>query len=227
MQQLTHSMVKTEKNMAEDIAIVGAGGFGREISLLIDLINKNTVKFNKVGFYDDGIPAGTKFGDLQVLGKVDELNRIKSHLNVVVAISNPEIKKSINQRLTNKLLIYPNIIHPELKLNEGRNKIGIGNIFTEGFIMTCDITIGNFNIFNTRVSLGHDVKIGNFNVFNPNTQISGDVTIMDANLFGVNSCVLQGMSIGSCNMLGAYSLLTRRIRNGKKYFGIPSKLMRE
>ncbi len=186
-----------------------------------------TRKFNKVGFYDDGISAGTKIGDLEVLGKVDELNLTKSPLNVVIAIANPGNIKSISQILTNKLLIYPNIIHPQLKLNEGRNKIGIGNIITEGFIMTCDITIGNFNIFNTRVSLGHDVKIGNFNVFNPNTQISGDVTISDANFFGVNSCVLQGVSIGNWNMLGACSLLTRRITDGKKHFGIPSKLMKK
>lgn len=213
--------------MTEDIAIVGAGGFGREISNLIDLINRDTRKFNKVGFYDDGIPAGKKVGDLEVLGKVDDLNLTKSPLNVVIAIANPGNIKSINQILTNKLLIYPNIIHPQLKLNEGRNKIGIGNIFTEGFIFTCDITIGNFNIFNTRVSLGHDVKIGNFNVFNPNTQISGEVTILDANFFGVNSCVLQGVSIGNWNMLGACSLLTRRIRDGQKHFGIPSKLMKK
>jgi sugar O-acyltransferase (sialic acid O-acetyltransferase NeuD family) len=213
--------------MAEDIAIVGAGGFGREISTLIDLINRDARKFNKVGFYDDGISAGKKIGDLEVLGKVDELNLTKSPLNVVIAIANPWNLKAINQILTNKLLIYPNIIHPQLKLNGGRNKIGIGNIFTEGFILTCDITIGNFNIFNTRVSLGHDVKIGNFNVFNPNTQISGEVTISDANFFGVNSCVLQGVSIGNWNMLGACSLLTRRIRDGQKHFGIPSKSMKK
>ena len=213
--------------MAEDIAIVGAGGFGREISNLIDLINRDTGKFNKVGFYDDGISAGTKISDLEVLGKVDDLNLTKLPLNVVIAIANPRDIKSVSQILTNSLLIYPNIIHPQLKLNEGRNKIGIGNIFTEGFILTCDITIGNFNIFNTRVSLGHDVKIGNFNVFNPNTQISGEVTISDANFFGVNSCVLQGVSIGNCNMLGACSLLTRTIRDGKKHFGIPSKLMKK
>ncbi len=30
--------------MAEDIAIVGAGGFGREISTLIDLINRDDQK---------------------------------------------------------------------------------------------------------------------------------------------------------------------------------------
>ncbi len=210
--------------MVENIAIVGAGGFGREVSLLIDLINKVSPLFHKIGFYDDGITTGKKVADLKVLGKVEELNNSKTNLSVIVAIGNPEILKSITMRLTNKFLFYPNIIFPGLKINEGRNQIGYGNIFTEGFISTCDISIGNFNVFNTRVSIGHDVKIGSFNVFNPNTQISGEVSISDANFFGVNSCVLQGVAIGSNNLLGSCSLLTRRIKDGKKYFGVPAKL---
>lgn len=211
----------------ENIAIIGAGGFGREVSLMIDLINKSGKLFNKIGFYDDGIEAGTKVRDLCVLGKVDDLNTISYPLNVVVAIGNPEIQKSIHQRLNNRLLQFPNIIHPKVTLENARNTMGYGNIIAEGFLMTCDIQIGNFNIFNTGAALGHDVKIGNFNVFNPNTQISGEVTIHEANFFGVNSCVLQGITIGSDNMLGACSLLTRNIRDGKKYFGIPAKLMKE
>jgi sugar O-acyltransferase (sialic acid O-acetyltransferase NeuD family) len=213
--------------MIEDIAIIGAGGFGREISLMIDLINLNSKKYNKIGFYDDGIPIGTNVGDLKVLGHIDDLNLVEKRLNLVVAIGNSKIQMLIHKKLKNELLIYPNLIHPGLNLSEGRNKIGIGNVFSEGFIMTCDVEIGNFNVFNKCTLLGHDVKIGNFNIFNPNTQISGEVTINDANFFGVNSCVLQGISIGSENMLGAFSLLTHRIQNCRKYFGVPAKIMKE
>jgi sugar O-acyltransferase (sialic acid O-acetyltransferase NeuD family) len=220
-------MVEIEKNMQiEDIAIVGAGGFGREVSLMIDLINNNCKLFNKVGFYDDGIDVGTIIRDLPILGKVDDLNAVNYPLNVVIAIGNPKILKCINLRLNNSLLKFPNIIHPKVVLENARNSIGYGNIIAEGFLMTCDIKIGNFNIFNMHVALGHDVKIGDFNVFNPNSQISGEVTIRNANFFGVNSCVLQRVSIGNDNMLGACSLLTRKIRDGKKYFGIPATLMK-
>ena len=211
----------------EDLAIIGAGGFGREVSLMIDLINKKDKLFNKVGFYDDGINAGTVISDLPVVGKVEDLNLINHPLNVVVSIGNPEVQKNINNRLANGFLKFPNIIHPKVILENTRNTIGYGNIIAEGFLLTCDISIGNFNIFNTRVTLGHDVKIGNFNVFNPNVQISGEVTIKDANFFGVNSCVLQRIRIGNNNMLGACSLLSRNIRDGKKYFGIPASLMKD
>ena len=36
-----------------DIAILGAGGFGREIACLIDKINQNKPQWNLIGFFDD------------------------------------------------------------------------------------------------------------------------------------------------------------------------------
>lgn len=43
----------------KDIAIYGAGGFGREVACLIERINKarETPIWNFIGFFDDGIPS--------------------------------------------------------------------------------------------------------------------------------------------------------------------------
>lgn len=206
----------------EDIAIVGAGGFGKEVSLMIDIINGRNLLYKKVGFLDDNVPVGTIVGDLMVIDKIEALNNIRSPLNIVVAIGNPQIQKKINTQLSNKCLKFPNIIVPEVIFGKNRNLIGVGNIIAPGFILTCDISIGNYNIFNTGVAVGHDVTIGDFNIFNPNTQISGDVKIKDGNFFGVNACILQGIKIGSNNIIGAYSLLTRNVKDNNRYFGIPA-----
>ena len=45
-----------------DIAIFGVGGFGREVLALIKDINKVTPTWNIVGFFDDGYPIGTVYG---------------------------------------------------------------------------------------------------------------------------------------------------------------------
>ncbi len=37
----------------KDIAIYGAGGFGREVACLIHIINKKTPQWNLIGFFDD------------------------------------------------------------------------------------------------------------------------------------------------------------------------------
>lgn len=40
------------KNM-KDIAIYGAGGFGREVACLLNAINANDAIWNLIGFFDD------------------------------------------------------------------------------------------------------------------------------------------------------------------------------
>jgi sugar O-acyltransferase (sialic acid O-acetyltransferase NeuD family) len=218
-------MAIINNEMIKDIAIIGAGGLGREISLLIDEINHKNKIFNKIGFYDDNIEPGTVIGDLKVLGPVTSLNSIREKLDIVIAIGNPGIIKSIVDRLNIEMINFPNIIHPDILMVNNRSEIGKGNVFCKGFKMTCDIHIGSYNIFNINVILGHDVRVGNFNVFNPGVAISGEVSISDSNLFGVHSCVLQGIKIGSENILGACSLLTRRIGNGRSYFGTPAQMI--
>ena len=38
----------------KNIAIYGAGGFGREVACLLNIINEKEPTWNLVGFFDDG-----------------------------------------------------------------------------------------------------------------------------------------------------------------------------
>ncbi len=55
------------------IAIIGAGGFGREVKMLIDQINHIEKKYEFIGFYDDNIPIDSEVNGFKILGTVDEL----------------------------------------------------------------------------------------------------------------------------------------------------------
>jgi NADH/NAD ratio-sensing transcriptional regulator Rex len=57
----------------KDIAIVGAGGLGKEIAVLIHQINQEELTWNVIGFYDDAVPIGNKVAGHLVLGKISEL----------------------------------------------------------------------------------------------------------------------------------------------------------
>ena len=45
--------------MVENISIIGAGGFGREVKQLIDEINVEKKIWNIEGFFDSGLKPGT------------------------------------------------------------------------------------------------------------------------------------------------------------------------
>jgi len=58
----------------KNIAIIGAGGFARELLILIQHVNNHEKRWNFVGFYDDNIAKGTIISGFKILGSIDEIN---------------------------------------------------------------------------------------------------------------------------------------------------------
>lgn len=211
----------------KDIAIFGAGGFGKEVACLIKKINESHSEpiWNLIGFFDDGKKIGDKVSHFgEVLGGLTELNKYSKELSIVIAVGNPSIVKNIFEKIDNELISFPNIIHPGVFFSdEDTFNIGKGNILQGGCAFSCDVGIGDFNIFNGSVVLGHDVKVGNFNTFMPAVRISGEVSVGNRNFFGVASIVLQQIKIGENIRLGAGSVLMRKPKDGTLYIGNPAK----
>lgn len=207
----------------KDIAIYGAGGFGREIACLLNAINKEQPTWNLIGFFDDGMPkgAGNKYGP--ILGGINELNSWEKDLNVIFSIASPNILQSIVSKVNNKNIHFPNIAAPNVNfLDDETLKIGQGNLFFFGTRISCGVTIGDFNLMNGFVSLGHDVSLGNFNVLGPMVRLSGNCAVGDLNFFGVQSIVLQGLKIGNKTRIGANSVIIRNTKDENLYLGNPA-----
>lgn len=209
----------------EDLAIIGAGGLGREVLLIINKINKQRKRWNVVGFFDDNLEVNGPGNTLKLnyLGNIGELNACDRSISVVIAVGNPLAIFDIQTRISNTKISYPNIISNDSIFDEDSLHLGRGNIIAPGCIFTDNIKIGDYNLFNNNTCVGHDVSIGHFNVFNPGTTISGSVTIGDRNFFGLNSSIIQGKTIGSFNKIGAATLMTRNIKDSESFFGIPGK----
>lgn len=210
----------------KDIAIYGAGGFGREIACLLRQINELKPLWNMIGFFDDGDQVGSnRYG--KVLGDLKRLNTWKEPLSVVLAIATPSHLENLALKIINPLIEFPNIIAPNVNIfDKNTFTIGKGNLIFFGCRLSCDVSIGDFNLFNGAVSLGHDVKLGNFNVLQPSTRISGDCRVVDKNFFGVQSIVLQGVKIGNNTRIGALSVVMRNTKDDSLYFGNPAKKMK-
>lgn len=210
----------------KDIAIFGAGGFGKEVACLIKRINEKEPTWNLVGFFDDNPELKGKMIShfAPCLGGMNELNKYPSELSVVMALGNSHVVKLLVEKIENKHICFPNLIDTSFYLVDPETfAIGKGNIIQGPGCVTCDVTIGDFNVFNGSVVVGHDVKIGSFNTFMPATRISGEVTIGELNFFGVSSIVLQQLKIGNNVRVGAGSVLMTKPKDGNLYIGVPAK----
>ncbi len=212
----------------KDIAIYGAGGFGREVACLIRIINDKRPQWNLIGFFDDDTKLkDTKNEYGKVIGGVEELNNYNQPLAITIAIGSPKTVAKIVSNIHNKNIEFPNIISPDIVyLDENNISIGIGNIIGMRSSISCNVTIGNFNIFNGAISVGHDTSIGDYNSFMTNTIIAGEVKIGDFNYFGAGSVVLQRITIGNDTVVGANSLILYKTKNGGTYIGNPATIFK-
>jgi len=209
----------------KEIAIYGAGGFGREVACVIEKINIENPIWKIIGFFDDGVEknkAISHFG--YVLGGINELEKWNKPLAIVFAIGSPNIIKKIVEKINNPNIEFPNIIHPEVAFADLQTfNIGKGNVVVRGCTFSCDVTVGDFNQFNSISALAHDVKVGCYNVFMPLSRISGGAQIGNLNFFGIGAIILQNIKIGSNTRIGAGSLVITKTKDGFLYMGNPAK----
>lgn len=211
----------------KDIAIFGAGGFGREVACLIKRINESLdePRWNFIGFFDDNEALkGTQNEYGSVIGGRKELNEYEGNLSIAIGIGSPSAVKAIVCNITNPNVEYPNLLDPTVQIADENNyELGKGNVFCSNCIISIAVKVGDFNSFNNNTVLGHDDVVGNFNSFMPNVNISGGVKIGDCNFFGVKSTVLQFLKIGNNTKIGGMSLILRNTKDGFLYMGVPGK----
>jgi sugar O-acyltransferase (sialic acid O-acetyltransferase NeuD family) len=209
--------------MDNDIAIFGAGGFGREVALMIRQINQVHNTWNLIGFFDDVLPKEKLVDGIKILGGLEELNQVREKLSIVIAVADPIIRKSIVAKMKSHKIDFPVIVHPYNSLGDTtRNTFGRGSIITAGNIFTTNIQLQEFVIVNLACTIGHDVRINSFATLMPGCNISGNVAIGESTLIGSGAVVLQNINIGNACKVGAGAVVTKSSRNGVTLVGVPA-----
>lgn len=211
----------------KDIAIYGAGGFGREVACLIKIINESykEPRWNFIGFFDDNVELKgihNEYG--KVLGGKDVLNQWNTPLDIAIAIGTPAVVQKVAENINNPNVEFPNLIAPTVTIFDANNyKIGKGNIICTNCLISCNVSIGDFNLFNGYITIGHDATIGNYNVIMPSVNISGGVLMGNRNFMGLQSAVLQYLKVGNDTRIGAGAIVMRNTKDGYLYVGAPAK----
>ncbi|QOJ30181.1 MAG: serine acetyltransferase [Ignavibacteriales bacterium] len=209
----------------KEIAIYGAGGFGKEVACILNKINEISPVWKLIGYFDDGIAPGEQISHFgKVIGGLNKINAWSSPLNIAFAIGNPQILRKLVSNITNPNISFPNIIHPDVFFADPESfKIGVGNVFVRGCSFSCDVSVGDFNQMNSISSLAHDCKLGSYNVLMPLVRVSGGTEIGDCNFFGINAIILQNVKIGINTKIGAGSMVVRKTKDNSFYIGNPAR----
>jgi sugar O-acyltransferase (sialic acid O-acetyltransferase NeuD family) len=208
------------------IAIIGAGGFARELKWLIGDINRVEMQFDFAGYLlSDMSRLRETDSREEVLGDfnwLDGLNRVDA---LAVGIGTPhaklELVKLLEARFPN--LEWPALIHPTVHFDRKSARVGRGVVMCAGTIGTVNLTLEEFSMTNLLCTIGHESRIGRGAVLNPTVNISGGVDIGSGALIGTGGQVLQYLKVGENATVGAGAVVTKDVEPGATVVGIPAK----
>ena len=206
------------------IAILGSGGFAREVLCLIQDINKIKKEYDILGFIDNILPKGTLINGYPVIGSDEDLLKTNESLSLALAFGEPHLKKKVAEKYSAPNYEFPNLIHPSVMIGSSEYlKMGKGCIICAGNILTTNIELGDFITLNLACTVGHDTAIGAYSSFMPSCNISGEVTINECVYGGTGVKIINQTEIGENSILGAGAVVSKSIPADCTAVGVPAK----
>lgn len=213
--------------MRDPIAIVGAGGFGREVVNIIGAINAaGTGDWDLIGVVDDQ-PSDLNLQRLAVnqityLGPVDQLLADGPDTPFVIAIGSPQTRRAIAERLESAGHSPAILVHPDATVGSATT-LGPGSIICAGARLTTNITVGRHVHIDCNATVGHDTTLGDFVRLNPASSVSGDCVIEEDVLIGVAAAILNQLRIGAGATVGGSACVVRDVQSGATVKGVPAR----
>jgi len=209
------------------IAIIGAGGFARELRWLLSEIAADTnlryEPFDVAGFL---VSSREKLGphDSEVLGEFDWLD--DNHVDALaMGIGSPTARLKVANELKQRFpaIEWPAIVHPSVRFDAETCTVGGGVILCAGVIATVNVVFEAFSMVNLCCTIGHEAQIGAGSVLSPTVNVSGGVRIGKRVLVGTGAQVLQYLTIGESAIIGAGAVVLREVPAHCTVVGVPAK----
>lgn len=210
----------------QKIAIIGAGGFGREVLDVFDAFNLVKPTYHVIGYIVDPqfSKPGTIINGKPILGGFEWFKKNKN-IKAICGIGEPSNKMKAIMRAKELGVDFCSIIHPKAILTQWVT-IGEGCVITAGCILTNQIRIGNHVQINLDCTIGHDVHIENYVTLAPGVHVSGNVTLHEGCYVGTGANIIEKRTIGSWSIVGAGSTIIINVPNNSSVVGTPGRVIK-
>jgi len=192
-------------------ALIGAGGFAREIKAHMKTPDM-------VCFVDDSYWFENE-NNILPISKFDPYE-----YDVLVAIGDSTQRLEMVSKLPSETS-YFSFIHESVTILGDDFKFGEGCIICAGCVITTNVNIGRHAQLNLNTTIGHDCSIGDYFTTAPGVNLSGNCNIGNQVYLGTNCSVRQRVCITDNVIIGLNAGVVNNINYPGTYVGLPAKLI--
>lgn len=213
--------------MPQKVAIIGAGGFGREVLDILEACSASHPIYDVVGFIvEEGFGSvGTLVDDRPILGYFDWIRRHADDVLFVCAVGAPQHRRRLVHLAERCGAKFASLIHPTAVVTS-RVSIAPGAIITAGCILTNNIRVGSHVHINLSCTVGHDSILQQFTTLAPGVHVSGNVTISEGAYIGTGASIIEQINIGEWSVVGAGAVVVRDVPRDSTAVGVPARVIK-
>jgi sugar O-acyltransferase (sialic acid O-acetyltransferase NeuD family) len=203
------------------LAILGAGGHGRVVAS----VAASKDDWDEIVFYDSAYPSFKRSGNWPVVGDVEDLlDHVAEYQGVIVAIGDNKRRSEFLEILQAVSANVVNIVHPSSVVADDVI-LGVGITIMPNAVVNIGSKVSSGAIINTSAVVEHDCTVGYVAHLSPGVVLSGGCSLGDFSWMGSGAVCINSVAIGDSVVIGAGSVVTRNLESGKKYVGVPARLV--
>lgn len=153
----------------KDLLILGAGGYGRSIAEVAELMGQ----WGNIVFVDDRWPTQKNIDHYTIISNIQNLSLVQhSNFEAIAAVGNNKIRQKWQQYVIDLNIPLATIIHPHAVISP-TVKIGQGVSIMAGCVIGTKTEIQEGVILNIGTLLDHDVKVESFAHLSVGVKVAG------------------------------------------------------
>jgi sugar O-acyltransferase (sialic acid O-acetyltransferase NeuD family) len=198
--------------MGGRLAIVGAGGMGRELVRAARAVPEEIVLVSD---------APADGADYIVIG----FDGLRADDRICVAVGSPRLRRQLAERCAG--FAFASVMAPTALLDPTA-RVGEGLMLCDVAMINSRAVIGRHFLCNYYSHVSHDCVIGDFVTFSPRVSCCGTVHIGDDVFIGAGAVIRNGtpdrpLRIGAGAVIGMGAVVVEDVPEGAKVLGVPAR----
>lgn len=214
------------------IAIIGTGGFAKEVSHVAIETLRNLSEENLDDEYElvyvETTPENSEFNGRRLLS-ISDFIKEDAPKKFSLAIADSRVRMNLSGQFLAAGCQPLQLVSKSARVSEMCH-IGHGAILCDNVIITANAQIGKFFHANIFSYIAHDCEIGDYVTFAPRVSCNGNVRIEDYAYLGTGAIIKQGkqgapITIGEGAIVGMGAVVTRDVAPYTTVVGNPARIL--